>query len=77
MLESGIAANGQTTLPKAVRKALALEPGDRVRYVIQKGDVRIVKVDSIGRLLGVLSYAGPPVSLADMDQAIADGAAEL
>ena len=77
MLESGIAAKGQTTLPKAVREALALEPGDRVRYVIQGGEVRIVKVDSIGRLFGVLPYAGPPVSLADMDQAIADGAAEL
>lgn len=77
MLESGITAKGQTTLPKAVREALALEPGDRVRYVIQDGEVRIVKVDSIGRLFGVLPYTGPAVTLADMDQAIADGASEL
>ena len=34
MLESGITYKGQTTLPKAVREALAVKAGDRVRYVV-------------------------------------------
>ena len=77
MIESGITIKGQTTLPKAVREALALEPGDRVRYVIHDEEVRIVKVRPIDRLFGVLRYDGPTVTLEDMDRAIAAGASEL
>lgn len=32
MIESAITSRGRTTLPKAVREALSLQPGDRVRY---------------------------------------------
>ena len=77
MIESGVTTKGQTTLPKAVREALALEPGDRVRYVIHDGEVRIMKVRPIDRLFGVLRYDGPTVTLEDMDRAIAAGASEL
>ena len=54
MIESGVTTKGQTTLPKAVREVLALEPGDRVRYVIHDEEVRIMKVRPIDRLFGVL-----------------------
>ena len=74
MVESGITAKGQTTLPKAVREALRVQPGDRVRYIIEGDEVRIVAVRPINRLFGVVKYDGPPVTLEDMDQAIADGA---
>ena len=74
MVESGITAKGQTTLPKAVREALHVQPGDRVRYIIQGDEVRIVAVRPINRLFGALTYDGPPVTLEDMDNAIADGA---
>ena len=77
MIESGITTKGQTTLPKAVREALALQPGDRVRYIIQNEDVRIVKVRPINRLFGVLRHEGPAVTLEEMDRAIASGATEL
>ena len=53
-----------------------MEAGDRVRYVIQDGDVRILKVGPVGRLFGMLKYDGPPVTLEEMDQAIAEGASE-
>lgn len=76
MLESGVTTKGQTTLPKAVREALALAPGDRVRYVILDGEVRMIKVRPIARLYGVLRHDGPVVSLEDMERAIADGAAD-
>ena len=54
MIESGVTAKGQTTLPKAVRDALSVKPGDRVRYVIQDGEVRILKAGPIDRLFGTL-----------------------
>ncbi len=76
MVESTITSKGQTTLPKAVREALAVQPGDRVRYIIQGNDVRIMAVRPLSRLYGVLRYDGPPVTLADMDRAIADGATD-
>ena len=74
MLESGITAKGQTTLPKAVREALSVRPGDRVRYVIQEGQVRILKAGPVDRLFGTLKYEGRAVTLEEMDQAIAEGA---
>ena len=40
MQESTITTKGQTTLPRTVRTALGLAPGDRVRYVILDGEVR-------------------------------------
>lgn len=76
MFESKITSKGQTTLPKAVREALRLEPGGRVRYVILDNQVRILPSLPIERLSGVLRYDGPPVTLEDMDRAIAEGASE-
>ena len=74
MIESGITSKGQTTLPKAVREALSVHAGDRVRYIIQDGEVRIMPVRPIARLFGVLRHDGPLVTLDDMERAIADGA---
>ena len=74
MIESSITSKGQTTLPKAVREALSVRPGDRVRYVILEGEVRIMPVRPVNRLFGVLERHGPPVTLEEMDSAIAEGA---
>ena len=74
MEESRIGANGRTTLPKAVRAALHVQPGDRVRYIIDGDEVRVVAVRPIKRLFGVLKHDGPPVTLDGMDAAVADGA---
>ena len=74
MTESGITAKGQITLPKAVREVLGVQTGDRVRYIIQDGEVRIKPVRPISRLFGVVKYAGLAVSLEDMERAIAAGA---
>ncbi len=74
MEESRIGVNGRTTLPKAVRASLGVRPGDRVRYFIDGDAVRIVAVRPINRLFGALKHDGPPVTLDDMDAAIAGGA---
>ncbi len=75
MIESAVTSKGQTTLPKAVREALGVGPGDRVRYaILDNGEVRILPVRPLSRLFGVLNYEGPPVTLEDMERAVVEGA---
>ena len=76
VLESAITSKGRTTLPKAVLDALGVGPGDRVRYVILNDEVRITSTRSLARLFGVLKHDGPPVTLQDMERAIAEGACD-
>ncbi len=75
MLESSVNYRGQNTLPDAVRDALGLQAGDRVRYVIFDEGVLMMPVRPTGRLSGSLRYDGPAVSLEDMESGIAEGAA--
>lgn len=72
--QSTITSKGQTTLPRRVRDCLSVQPGDRVRYLIDGDAVRIVAVRPVSQLFGVLQFDGPPVSLDEMDEAIAEGA---
>lgn len=74
MIESSITVKGQTTIPKAVREALSVQSGDRVRYIIEDGEVQIKAVRPLNRLFGVLRHDGPTVTLEDMERAIAEGA---
>jgi AbrB family looped-hinge helix DNA binding protein len=68
--ESTVTAKGQTTLPRAVRAALDLGPGDRVRYVMLGNEVRLVKVRPAAELAGLLARPGrAPVDLGEMDEA--------
>ena len=76
MIESSITKKGQTTLPKPVREVLGLRAGDRVRYVISEGKVRILPVRPIGRLFGVLRHEGNAVTVEQMEEAVANGAIE-
>jgi antitoxin PrlF len=43
MLESVITAKAQTTLPKGVRVALGVSPGDRLAYVIERDHAIIMR----------------------------------
>ena len=77
MQESTISTKGQTTLPRTVRTALGLAPGDRVRYVILDGEVRLLKARPVAGLAGILARPGrKQVTLDDMEAAIAAGATE-
>lgn len=68
---------GQTTIPKAVRDALGLKKGDKIRYFLIGNDVRITKVRSIKGLEGILAKHGQKaLTLEEMDDAIAEGACE-
>lgn len=77
MKESTVTVKGQTTLPKDVRSALGLASGDRVRYVILEGEVRILKARPVKELQGLLARPeGEAVPLDVMEEAIAAGAME-
>jgi antitoxin PrlF len=75
MQESTITTKGQTTLPKDVRQALDLKPGDKLRYLIlDDGEVRIIRARSARELAGALqSLSQRVVTLDEMDAAIAAG----
>ena len=75
MIESAVTSKGQTTLPKPVREALGVVPGDRVRYVIfDNNEVRMIPMRPLSRLFGAFKHEGSPVTLDDMERAVADGA---
>jgi AbrB family looped-hinge helix DNA binding protein len=77
MNESVVTSKGQTTLPKSVRSSLGLGPGDRVRYFILDGEVRLIKARSVVELKGILRRAGTvPKSLEEMQRGIEKGAIE-
>ena len=76
MRESTVTSKGQTTLPKDVRTALDLQPGDRVRYMIlDGGEVRLVRSRPVAELQGLLQdKVFRTVSLEEMDEAVIRGA---
>ena len=77
MRESTVTSKGQTTLPKDVRKALRLQPGDKLRYILLDGEVRILRARPVLDLAGALKRPGQErVTLDEMDEAIAAGAAD-
>jgi len=77
MAESTVTAKGQTTIPKAIRDRLGLKPGGKVRYFIaHNGNVMILPVRPASVLRGIIKYDGPPVSIEDMDEAIAEEVCE-
>lgn len=76
MAESTITIKGQTTLPKQIRQALNLGPGDRLRYVVlDDGQVRLMRSRPVAELAGILRRPGQkPVSIEEMGHAIIAGA---
>ncbi len=77
-MDSTITAKGQTTIPKPIRDHLHLKPGDRVKYFIHPdGTVVLLPKLPVTALRGIVkSRLGRPVTLEEMDEAIAAGAIE-
>ena len=76
MSTATITSKGQLTLPKAVRDALGIGPGDRVDFVrMADGNFAVMPATlPVKRLKGIIPRPKSPVSLEDMDAAIAGGA---
>lgn len=71
-----VTSKGQITLPLAVRTALGLSAGHKVDFVAQDGNFIVVPVRSdVATLKGRFAgRASKPVTIEDMNEAIADGA---
>jgi len=70
-------SKGQITVPVDVRRDLGLHVGSRVNFVkTAPGVYQMVPSRSIKDLKGFFSWSGPPVTLEQMDEAIAQGAVE-
>jgi AbrB family looped-hinge helix DNA binding protein len=78
MASATITTKGQTTIPKAVRDRLRLEPGDRVEFVVQE-DGTALMIPATLTLAELKASVPPPpraLSLEEMDEAVAAHAAE-
>jgi AbrB family looped-hinge helix DNA binding protein len=77
MASATVTSKGQITIPAKVRTALGLDPGDRVEFVeIGEREFSIVPATgSVRELNGIFKGRRTrPVSLEEMDRAIAKGA---
>jgi AbrB family looped-hinge helix DNA binding protein len=78
MMESAITSKGQATIPKAIRDHLRLKPGDRIKFFVHPdGSVVHLPKIPVSALRGVVRPRGHTVSLDEMTEAVAAGAAHL
>ena len=76
MPSSTVTSKGQITVPLEVRRALGLRRGSRVNFVRNAAGVYevIPESSSVRSLKGMFAAPEIPVSLEEMDDAIAEGA---
>jgi AbrB family looped-hinge helix DNA binding protein len=74
MSDATLTSKSQLTLPKEVREAMGVGPGDRIRFVPSLNGFRIVALKGdISRLQGM--FAGrrkSPLSIEDVDRAVGE-----
>jgi AbrB family looped-hinge helix DNA binding protein len=79
MSTATVTSKGQITIPATVRTSLGIETGSRIEFVeMENGQFMIVPIVSpIQSLKGMLSKPASPVSIEDMNRAIATQGAKL
>jgi len=76
-MESAITVKGQATIPKAIREHLGLKPGDRVKFFVHPdGSVVLLPKRPVSALRGIVGPRRKPVTIKEMNEAVAAGAAE-
>jgi antitoxin PrlF len=74
--QSTLTTKGQVTIPKSIRQHLHVKTGDKVKFFIHPdGTVRLLPTQPISALRGLLK-AKRPVTLEEMDEAVAATAVE-
>lgn len=73
-----VTSKGQVTIPKEIRLALGVEPGDRVSFVLRPDGVveMMARTGSLLDLAGVLGERRLGVTVGDMDAAISEVAVQ-
>jgi len=54
-----VSTKGQVTIPKDIRRALRIRPGDKVLFDMEGGDRAVVRKAEPARLLEILDRLGP------------------
>jgi antitoxin PrlF len=74
MDDATLTSKSQLTLPKAVREALGVGPGDKVRFVPSRNGFRIVALKGdVRSLFGMLKgRRKTPLSIQEMNRAISE-----
>ncbi|MGU2445385.1 AbrB/MazE/SpoVT family DNA-binding domain-containing protein [Burkholderia cenocepacia] len=75
MATATITSKGQVTIPVDVRNQLGLEAGDRIEFSFNEATGRYevyLATRSLAALKGVVKKPAKPVSINDMNQAIAE-----
>ncbi len=72
-----VTRKGQVTIPVEIRKSLGIKEGDRVAFLFDKDEVRIVRaVSVIERTKGMFKTHEPPLSARELREAAADAIAD-
>jgi antitoxin PrlF len=71
-----VTSKGQVTLPAEVRRRLRICPGSKLEFIVidQERLEVIPVVETVTKLKGMVPKPKKPLSLADMEKAIAKGA---
>jgi AbrB family looped-hinge helix DNA binding protein len=80
-LRTVVTRKGQVTVPAEIRRELGLKLGDRVAFVLDKGEVRLVRTASVvQRTAGAFKSRKPPLTAEQLresaEQAISEETAE-
>ncbi len=70
MQTSTLTSKGQVTIPAEVRRQLGLQPGDHVGFIMEDGDVRLVRKERRIEAAFGICKADTSVSVEDMDKVI-------
>jgi antitoxin PrlF len=78
MYHAKVTSKGQITLPAELRAKLKLMPGSRVDFEERPDGSFVIrrKTGDIRELYGFIKYDGPPVSIEEMNEAVAQAAVE-
>ena len=76
MQTSTLTSKGQVTIPAEVRKRLGLHPGDRVGFIVDGGEVRLVRKENRIEAAFGICKSDTSVSLEDMERIVRQRAGE-
>ena len=74
MQASTLTSKGQVTIPAGVRKQLGLQPGDRVGFIVEGGEVRLVRKESCMEAAFGICKTDRSVSIEEMEKIVKESA---
>jgi antitoxin PrlF len=78
MSTATMTSKGQITVPADVRAAFGLRVGSKIDFVVNAAGELVMRprAGDIRALRGLMRHSGPPISLGEMNAAVAESAAE-